>query len=68
MASIAPEQNSNNFLGRLVKNIKSDEFSSDILQDCVCIYVGSRGRTFFNLTVSVAGIVRFYNTVITIFK
>ncbi|CAF4950164.1 unnamed protein product [Pieris macdunnoughi] len=53
IASISFKESINRFFGRIVKNVSSEEYSSEILKDCVCIYVGSRGQTFFNFTVSV---------------
>ncbi|CAK1544384.1 unnamed protein product [Leptosia nina] len=44
----------NNFFGRVIKNKDNEEFSSDILKDCVCIFIGTSGHTFFNFTVAVA--------------
>lgn len=56
MAFIELEEKSlNRFFGRVIRNKNNEEFMSDVLEDCVCIYIGSRGQTFFNLTVSVSG-------------
>ncbi|CAG4988999.1 unnamed protein product [Colias eurytheme] len=46
-------ESNHTFSGRVVKNKDNEEFSSDILKDCICVYIGSRGQTFFNFSVSI---------------
>ncbi|OWR53621.1 diptheria toxin resistance protein [Danaus plexippus plexippus] len=40
-------------LGRLVKNETGVEYPMESLRDCICIYIGSKGQTVFNFSVSV---------------
>ncbi|KOB69621.1 Diphteria toxin resistance protein 2, dph2 [Operophtera brumata] len=42
------------FLGRVLKNASGELLTVDTLKDCVCVYVGSRGQTVFNYTISIA--------------
>lgn len=54
LASIHIAEKTNRFLGRVVTDISGEEFSKEILKDCICIYAGTRDQTMFNFTVSVA--------------
>lgn len=41
------------FLGRIIKDVQNVEYPIQALKDCICIYLGSRGQTIFNYTISV---------------
>lgn len=60
IAYIELEENPNRFLGRVLKNEEGEQFTVEVLQDCICVNVGSRGQTLFNYTVSIAGMVKSY--------
>ncbi|CAG4950508.1 unnamed protein product [Parnassius apollo] len=53
IAFVEMEDKSKRFLGRLIKNRNGEEFTVDILKECICIYVGLNGQTLFNYTISV---------------
>lgn len=53
IAYIELQESPNKFLGRVVRNMHNEELPVEVLQDCVCINVGSRGQTLFNYTISV---------------
>ncbi|CAB3240139.1 unnamed protein product [Arctia plantaginis] len=54
VAYIELEENPNRFFGRVVRNKDGEQFTVEVLQDCICVNVGSRGQTLFNYTVSIA--------------
>ncbi|XP_041975133.1 2-(3-amino-3-carboxypropyl)histidine synthase subunit 2 [Aricia agestis] len=41
------------FCGRVVKDKDNQIHPVDVLQECTCVYVGSRGQTLFNFTISI---------------
>lgn len=43
----------NRFCGRVIKNASGNVFKIDILKECACFYLGFKGQTLFNFTVSV---------------
>ncbi|KAL4713871.1 hypothetical protein ACJJTC_015525 [Scirpophaga incertulas] len=51
---IENEDTKDKVLGRLVKDVSGNVLPVDVLQDCICVYVGLRGQTLFNFTTSVA--------------
>ncbi|CAG9796884.1 unnamed protein product [Diatraea saccharalis] len=53
IAYIEKVDHKDRFLGRLVQDATGQTYSVDILEDCFCIFIGSRGQTIFNLTISV---------------
>ncbi|KAJ8735243.1 hypothetical protein PYW07_006863 [Mythimna separata] len=48
------DEKPNRFLGRVVRNKEGEDFPVEVLKDCICIHVGSRGQTLFNYTISIA--------------
>ncbi|XP_061708330.1 2-(3-amino-3-carboxypropyl)histidine synthase subunit 2 [Cydia pomonella] len=54
IADISIEEQDHRFLGRVVRDASGQAHASDVLRDCVCIYMGSKGQTLFNYTISVA--------------
>ncbi|XP_075992024.1 diphthamide biosynthesis 2 [Anticarsia gemmatalis] len=54
IAYIELQENPTRFLGRVVRNKDGKEFPVDVLQDYICVNVGTRGQTLFNYTVSIA--------------
>lgn len=48
------EEHQHRFLGRVVKDKRGEEFPVEVLKDCICIHIGSRGQTVFNYTISIA--------------
>ncbi|XP_069363496.1 2-(3-amino-3-carboxypropyl)histidine synthase subunit 2 [Maniola hyperantus] len=53
VAFIEIEEVPNRYLGRVVRNVRNDTLSLDDIKDCSCVYVGSRGQTLFNFTISI---------------
>ncbi|XP_023949690.2 2-(3-amino-3-carboxypropyl)histidine synthase subunit 2 [Bicyclus anynana] len=53
VAYIEKQDIPNKYLGRVIKNERNETFSIDDVQDCVCVYVGSRGQTSFNFSISI---------------
>lgn len=55
MAFIQIEEMDDRILGRIIRNKKNENVPVDILKQCTCIHIGSRGQTLFNFTVSIPG-------------
>ncbi|CAH0405586.1 unnamed protein product [Chilo suppressalis] len=51
---IEKEEHKDRFLGRLLKDATGQIYVVDVLKDCTCVYIGSRGQTMFNLAISIA--------------
>ncbi|RVE47811.1 hypothetical protein evm_007566 [Chilo suppressalis] len=51
---IEKEEHKDRFLGRLLKDATGQIYVVDVLKDCACVYIGSRGQTMFNLAISIA--------------
>ncbi|XP_030029165.2 2-(3-amino-3-carboxypropyl)histidine synthase subunit 2 isoform X1 [Manduca sexta] len=54
IASVEMEDKPERFLGRTIRDKQGTIYPPDILKDCICIYIGSRGQTLFNYTISIA--------------
>ncbi|XP_049875970.1 2-(3-amino-3-carboxypropyl)histidine synthase subunit 2 [Pectinophora gossypiella] len=54
IAVVSIEEKPGRFLGRLVKDKDGESHSVEVLKDCICIHIGTRGQTVFNYTVSIA--------------
>lgn len=48
------EENQNRFLGRVIRNKDGEDSAVEVLKDCICIHLGTRGQTLFNYTISIA--------------
>ncbi|XP_045446821.1 2-(3-amino-3-carboxypropyl)histidine synthase subunit 2 [Melitaea cinxia] len=53
MAFIQIEETDDRILGRIIRNKKNENVPVDVLKQCTCIHLGSRGQTLFNFTVSI---------------
>lgn len=53
IARVEKEDKPNRYLGRVVFNINKEEVPIETIKHCICVYLGSRGQTVFNYTISV---------------
>ncbi|KAL0901962.1 hypothetical protein ABMA27_007105 [Loxostege sticticalis] len=54
IACVEKEENEIRFLGRVIQDSSGKLYPVQELENCICLYLGSRGQTLFNYTISVA--------------
>lgn len=55
IAEIELKDSPNKFCGRNIRNKVNQAQPSESIEDCTCVYIGSRGQTLFNFTISIKG-------------
>lgn len=55
MTFVHTEGHPNRVFGRVIKDGNGEVIPVESLKDCICVYVGDRGQTLFNFTVSIEG-------------
>ncbi|XP_039761502.1 2-(3-amino-3-carboxypropyl)histidine synthase subunit 2 [Pararge aegeria] len=53
VSQIEIEDIPNRYSGRVIRNKRNDTFSLEDIKDSTCVYIGTRGQTVFNFTVSI---------------